>query len=100
MVTSSRGFLLRVWSTGQADQNVDRAHSVGVLVRRLRRIEKDMSGDPRDEFSRFIPDGGEFALLLPRVVGLDARWPTKFTTCPQDRVYNRRNIASGITLER
>ena len=44
-------------------QNVDRDYHVRVLVKRLRRIEKDMSGDGREKFAAFINDGdiGKFA---------------------------------------
>ena len=48
-------------------QNVDRQYHVNVLVKRLRRIEKDMSGEARELFAKFIPDGdvGQYASLLP-----------------------------------
>lgn len=48
-------------------QNRDRDYSVRRLVRRLRRIEKEMPGDARDLFARFIPDGdlGRYAEELP-----------------------------------
>lgn len=48
-------------------QNRDREYSVRRLVRRLRRIEKEMPGDARDLFARFIPDGdlGRYAEDLP-----------------------------------
>lgn len=48
-------------------QNRDRDYSVRRLVRRLRRIEKEMPGDARDLFARFIPDGdlGRYADELP-----------------------------------
>jgi type I restriction enzyme R subunit len=48
-------------------QNVDRQYHVGVLVKRLRRIEKDMSGKAREDFAKWIPDGdvGKFAADLP-----------------------------------
>ncbi len=48
-------------------QNRDRDYSVRCLVRRLRRIEKEMPGDARDLFARFIPDGdlGRYAEELP-----------------------------------
>ncbi len=48
-------------------QNRDRDYSIKRLARRLRRIEKAMSGDARDLFARFIPDGdlGRFAEDLP-----------------------------------
>jgi len=38
-------------------QNTDRAYNVKRLERRLQRIDKAMSGDARDLFARFIPDG-------------------------------------------
>lgn len=48
-------------------QNIERDYNVKRLVGRLRRIEKDMSGDARDKFAKFIPDGdiGQFAKSLP-----------------------------------
>jgi len=44
-------------------QNVDRAYHLKVLVKRLRRIEKDISGEAREKFSAYIPDGdiGKYA---------------------------------------
>ncbi len=38
-------------------QNVDRDYHVRVLVKRLRRIEKEMSGEAREQFAAFIDDG-------------------------------------------
>ncbi|HEX3034598.1 MAG TPA: DEAD/DEAH box helicase family protein, partial [Thermodesulfobacteriota bacterium] len=54
-------------------QNVDREYNVKVLVRRLRRIEKDMSGQAREMFANYIPDGdiGKFAGELPERVKKD-----------------------------
>ena len=55
-------------------QNKDRAYNTRRLVKRLQRIDKQMSGDARELFARFIPDGdvGRFAEDLagsaPRVV--------------------------------
>lgn len=48
-------------------QNIEREYNVRRLVGRLRRIEKDMSGEARDKFAKFIPDGdiGAFAEGLP-----------------------------------
>ena len=48
-------------------QNRDRDYSIKRLARRLRRIDKEMSGDARDLFAGFIPDGdlGRFAEDLP-----------------------------------
>lgn len=44
-------------------QNRDRDYNIRRLVRRLQRIDKQMSGDARDLFARFVPDGdvGRFA---------------------------------------
>lgn len=54
-------------------QNVDRDYNVKVLVRRLRRIEKDMSGEAREKFAAFVADGdiGRFATELPGRVKAD-----------------------------
>lgn len=51
-------------------KNQDRDYNVRRLVRRLRRIDKEMSGDARVEFSRFVPDGdvGAFAEMLSSLV--------------------------------
>lgn len=48
-------------------QNEDRDYSVKRVVRRLQRIDKNMSGDARDLFARFVPDGdlARFAEQLP-----------------------------------
>lgn len=50
------------------DNNEDRDYNVSILVKRLRRVEKGMSAEARDDFSAFIPDGdiGRFAEGLPR----------------------------------
>ncbi|MGH9902683.1 MAG: DEAD/DEAH box helicase family protein, partial [Pyrinomonadaceae bacterium] len=47
-------------------KNNDRAYNVGCLVKRLRRIEKEMSGEARERFAEFIPEGdvGAFAAGL------------------------------------
>jgi len=44
-------------------QNIDRDYYSKVLVKRLRRIDRNMSGDARKQFASFIPDGdmGRFA---------------------------------------
>lgn len=54
-------------------QNVDRDYHVRILAKRLRRIEKDMSGEARTEFARWIPDGdiGAFASQLPQKIKTD-----------------------------
>jgi type I restriction enzyme R subunit len=56
-------------------QNQDRDYNVKRLVRRLRRIDKAMSGDARDLFARFVDDGD-----LGRFAGqLSARLDQEFT---------------------
>ena len=54
-------------------QNVDRDYHVRILAKRLRRIEKDMSGEARIEFAKWIPDGdiGAFAGQLPQKIKSD-----------------------------
>ncbi len=61
-------------------QNKDRAYNTKRLVRRLRRIEKNMSGDSRELFARFIDDGdlGAFAEQLPNLL-YDSFTPTMRT---------------------
>jgi type I restriction enzyme R subunit len=38
-------------------QNRDRDYNIRRLVRRLQRVDKQMSGDARELFARFVPDG-------------------------------------------
>jgi len=54
-------------------ENIERPYNIKVLVKRLRRIEKDMSAEAREEFSRFIPDGdiGALAEKLPDLLKND-----------------------------
>ena len=54
-------------------QNIDRDYFVKVLVKRLHRIDRTMSGDAREEFARYIPDGdvGKFAGELPKKIRSD-----------------------------
>jgi type I restriction enzyme R subunit len=49
-------------------QNIDRKYHINVLVKRLHRIDKDMSADARDEFANWIPEGnvGKFAAELSK----------------------------------
>jgi type I restriction enzyme R subunit len=51
-------------------QNEDRAYNTKRLIRRLRRIDKNMSGDARELFARFVDDGdvGRFAEQLPALL--------------------------------
>jgi type I restriction enzyme R subunit len=48
-------------------QNQDRDYNVRRLAKRLRRVDKQMSGDARELFARFVPDGdiGRFGEELP-----------------------------------
>jgi type I restriction enzyme R subunit len=51
-------------------RNEDRAYNVKRLVRRLRRVDKTMTGEARDLFARFIPAGdvGAFAEDMPTLL--------------------------------
>ena len=53
--------------------NVEQSYFVSLLAKRLRRIDKSMTGKARDEFSRFIADGdiGKFAGNLPTLIKND-----------------------------
>ena len=54
-------------------QNIDRQYYTNVLVKRLQRIEKDMSAKAREEFAKWIPDGdiARYAKDLPRALRED-----------------------------
>jgi type I restriction enzyme, R subunit len=47
--------------------NRDRDYNIRCLVKRLQRIEKEMSGEARDMFAAYVPDGdmGRYASELP-----------------------------------
>jgi type I restriction enzyme, R subunit len=47
--------------------NVDRAYNLKLVVKRLQRVEHGMSGEGREQFAAYIPDGdvGRFASELP-----------------------------------
>lgn len=51
-------------------QNRDREYNVRCLLKRLRRVSREMSGDARELFGRFIPHGdvGKFAEDLPALI--------------------------------
>lgn len=50
--------------------NKDRDYNVGCLVKRLQRIDKSMSGEAREMFAAFVPDGdlANFARALPQAL--------------------------------
>jgi type I restriction enzyme, R subunit len=54
-------------------QNTDRDYNIRRLVKRLRRIEKQMSGDARELFAAFIPNGdvGAYAEAMPTLLRKD-----------------------------
>jgi type I restriction enzyme R subunit len=54
-------------------QNRDRPYNVRCLVKRLQRIDKEMSGEARERFATFIPDGdvARFARELPGKIAGD-----------------------------
>lgn len=51
-------------------QNIDRKYHINALVKRLHRIDKSMSADAREDFSKWLPDGnvGRFAAELPKTL--------------------------------
>ena len=51
-------------------QNRDRDYNIRCLVKRLQRIDKEMSGEAREEFAAFVPSGdlGHFATALPQAL--------------------------------
>ena len=53
--------------------NRDRDYNTGCLVKRLHRIDKSMSGEARDDFAVFLPDGdvARFARGLPAALRAD-----------------------------
>jgi type I restriction enzyme R subunit len=61
---SIRQIIEEIW------RNEDRAYNTKRLVRRLRRIDKSMTGEARELFARFIDDGdlGQFAEDLPKLL--------------------------------
>jgi type I restriction enzyme, R subunit len=54
-------------------QNVDREYYIKVLVKRLHRIERNMSGEAREKFALHITEGdiGKFATELPKRIKND-----------------------------
>jgi len=50
--------------------NRDRDYNIGCLVKRLQRIDKSMSGEAREMFKAFVPDGdlAKFARGLPQAL--------------------------------
>src|SRR5438105_4338691 len=54
-------------------QNRDRPYNVGCLVKRLQRIDKEMSGEAREMFAGFVPNGdlAQFAKDLPGKIAGD-----------------------------
>jgi type I restriction enzyme R subunit len=53
--------------------NKDRDYNVGCLVKRLQRIDKSMSGEGREMFAKYLPDGdiSAFARKLPTSIRQD-----------------------------
>ncbi len=73
-------------------QNRDRPYNVRCLVKRLQRIDKEMSGEGRDLFANFIPDGdvARLARELPGKVANDFTATMQFLRNPafQDLLVN------------
>src|SRR5262249_39942401 len=60
-------------------QNRDREYNIRCLVKRFQRINKEMSGDAREQFAVYIEDGdiGRFAKDLPNQIARDFNAPMK-----------------------
>ncbi|HEX3148284.1 MAG TPA: type I restriction-modification enzyme R subunit C-terminal domain-containing protein [Gemmataceae bacterium] len=52
--------------------NKDRAYNVGCLVKRLHRIDKEMSGEAREQFAAFVP-GGDLAAFASKLKDMLAK---------------------------
>ncbi len=55
--------------------NKDRDYNIGCLVKRLQRVDKGMSGDARDAFAAYVPDGdlARYARGLRQALGQGLR---------------------------
>ncbi len=73
-------------------QNRDRAYNVRCLVKRLQRIDKQMSGEARELFAAYVPGGdlSQFARDLPRKLADDFNGMMKLLRDPgfQDLLVN------------
>jgi type I restriction enzyme R subunit len=73
-------------------QNRDRPYNVRCLVKRLQRVDKEMSGEARELFGHFIPDGdaARFAKELPGKITSDFTATMKLLRDPafQDLLVN------------
>ena len=54
-------------------QNIDREYWTKVLIKRLRRVDRSMSGEAREQFVAYVPEGdiGRFAGELPKLLAKD-----------------------------
>lgn len=90
-------------------QNEDRDYNTRRIVRRLQRVDKNMSGKARELFARFIPDGdvGRFAEDLPTALKSDFTGTMKILRDPDFlkllKEYPRPKrtfvVAAGVTDE-
>jgi len=66
-------------------QNIDRQYHINILVKRLLRIDKDMSAEARELFARYIPDGniGQYAAMLPALLKNEFTEAMKLLRDPQ-----------------
>jgi type I restriction enzyme R subunit len=88
-------------------QNVDRAYYTKVLVKRMRRIERHMSGEAREKFTKYIEAGDikKFADQLPDRIANDFTETMKLLRNPdfQDLLINypraKRTFYVGYEIE-
>ncbi len=83
-------------------QNIDRKYNVRCLLKRLQRIEKELSGEAREKFARFIPEGdmGGFARDLPKRIEDDFNNVMKILRDPkfQDLLVNYPRPKRGFVV--
>ncbi|HEV2174229.1 MAG TPA: DEAD/DEAH box helicase family protein, partial [Nitrospira sp.] len=61
---STGDIIEEIWNNHDRDYNVRR------LIRRLRRVEKEMAGEAREQFAKYVPDGdiGQFTDQLTKLL--------------------------------
>jgi len=61
---STGDIIEEIWNNSDRDYNIRR------LVRRLRRVEKEMAGEAREQFAKYVPDGdiGRFTDQLTKLL--------------------------------
>ena len=83
-------------------QNIEREYWTKVLVKRLRRVDRSMSGEAREKFAAYIPEGdvGKFAGDLHKQLAKDFSGTMKILCDSgfQDLVLNYPRAPRGFTI--